>query len=187
MISALFALCSLMFVFGSYQSPDPLKTPEVVTDSSVRKSNKKNTKSYTLPIGKLLVDPKVWTKSIESNVPGAALELVHDEGDAFLAVVTSADFIPSNDFIKAFVDGMSTDDSDVKNATLSLRKVITVNGQQLTDITVTAVVTGQNFVYRGYLYTGRKGVSLVLIWTHADLYRELLSDIEQVLDGYVAK
>ena len=82
---------------------------------------------------------------------------------------------------------MASGDSEVKNATLSKRRSLTVNGTQLTDITITAIVSHQPFVYRGYLYTGRKGLCLILTWTHADLYSELVGDIEQALDGYVAK
>lgn len=181
MISLALAMCGLAFAFNV------LQVPETADANSIRTVSKKNTKSFTLPAGKLLVDPSLWTKSKEQNVPGAALELTHKEGDAFLAVVTGPDFVPSNDFIDAFVEGMSSGESDVKDAKLTKKKVIRVNGTQVTDITITATVGKQDFVYRGYLYTGRKGVCLVLTWTHIDLYDELSSDIEQALNGIVIK
>lgn len=181
MISMALMLCGLMLVFPALESP-----PEL--DSKViRTTSKKNTKSFVLPFGKLWVDPSVWSKSKDQNVPGAVLELAHHEGDAFLAVVTSPDFMTANDFIVAFVDGMTSGDSEVKDAKLSKRRSIRLNGTQLTDITITAMVSDQEFVYRGYLYTGRKGVCLVLTWTHVDLYSELSSEIEQVLDGFIVK
>lgn len=178
MIVSMLLLCCMIFVSSAAESPGP--------DISRTKS-KKNTQGFSLPIGKLYVNPSVWKKSTEANVPGAALELAHNEGDAFLAVVSNPDFMPANDFIVAFVDGMSSGDSEVKNPKLAKRRSMRVNGVPLTDITITALVSNQPFVYRGYLYTGRKGVCLVLTWTHADLYDELIGDIEQALDGFVVK
>ncbi len=180
MISTVFLLCSLVLAMPALESPGP-------DTKLARTKSKKNTQVFNLPIGKLWVDPLLWKKSVDANVPGAALELAHNEGDAFLAVVTSTDFMPANDFIVAFVDGMTSGDSEVKNAKLAKRRALSVNSKQLTDITITAQVSNQPFVYRGYLYTGRQGVCLILTWTHADLYNELLADIEQVLDGYVLK
>lgn len=181
MIRILTVLCSLLLAM-------PLLAGPVDSESKViRTKGKKNTLAFNLPVGKLWVEPQVWSKSKEQNVPGAALELTHKEGDAFLAVITSPDFMPTNDFIVAFVEGMTSGDSEVKDAKLAKRSSVRVNGTQLTDITITAVVSNQEFVYRGYLYTGRKGVCFVLAWTHVDLYIELEANIEHALDGLVVK
>lgn len=180
MMLTMLLLCSLAVASPVFEGPGP--------DTKLsRTKSKKNIQAFSLPIGKLWVNPTVWKKNIDANVPGAALELSHNEGDAFLAVVSNPDFMPANDFIVAFVDGMSSGDSEVKNSKLTKRRSLRVNGHPVTDITITAQVSNQPFVYRGYLYTGRQGVCLILTWTHAELYNELTADIEQALDGYVVK
>ncbi|MDZ4746698.1 MAG: hypothetical protein SGJ05_11955 [bacterium] len=181
MIAIVLLVCSVLLAF-------PLELPAFDSNSTtVRTKSRKNTKAFDLPIGRLYVDPNTWSKITENLVPGSTLELVHSEGDVFLAVVTSPDFVPAVDFISAFVEGMASAAPEVKDPRISKQRTVQVNGKQLTDVSITSLVAKQVFVYRGYLYTGRKGMCFIVTWTHGDLYQELKQVIEQVLDGYVVK
>lgn len=160
----------------------------LITDEKPKKLAKPKSAAQQYPIGygTLHVDDKVWPQAKAAIAEEAVVNLVHADGNAYIAGITNTQFVPMDMFVENFVLGLeaSEENSDVS---LIERRVVEVNGVVMTELVIHATVSDMLFTYDVLMHSGTKGMIMLLSWSAREIYDELKADIHAAFSGLVVK
>jgi len=163
-----------------------LTTPTVIATADkteIVTKSKQATTQYPLKNATLFVDLATWQVSLDSNSNEAIdKQFEHVDGNARGMALSFREFVPIDEFITNFVEGMKADAPETK---LVDRRTVTVNGINMEEVTIDMVTPQAPIRYFGYVYSGAKGVCLTLALCHRDLFTELRPALESYAAGLV--
>ena len=141
---------------------------------------------YAIGYGTLFVDNKRWTKSPEVIIEDAAVNLVHADGNAYIAGMTNTQFVPIDAFVEQFLGGLRSDEQN-KDVRLIEKRNVEVNGVKMTELVIHVTINDTPFMYDVLVHTGSKGMIMMMSWTHSEIFEELKADMMSAFSGLVIK
>jgi hypothetical protein len=161
---------------GTWSYAKPSKTEASQKDRRATEIYRGKHGTFTLSL-----IPGVWKKSLKPSSPAAEVEFTHKDGDAMAMVIAERIAVSPAVLKETVLKNARNADPEAKIIKEEKR---TVNGSDVTFLTINAKVQGIPFTYMYDLYTGDAGTIQILTFTGQNLVNEYRADIEALLNGF---
>ncbi|HLP27130.1 MAG TPA: hypothetical protein VK147_00725 [Candidatus Didemnitutus sp.] len=147
--------------------------------------SKAATAVYQLKNSTFYMDPQQWT-ALKDSVPNPAIDyqFEHADGNMRGMLLSFKEFMPMDEFIEGFLNGMK---EDAPNAKVVEKRNVTVNGMPMVEIVIELPTPNATIMYYGYIYSGSKGVCVALGMCQRELYTEVKSTLSTFAAGLVVE
>lgn len=135
----------------------------------------------TLSSGKAVIDfDKSKWKVLPSSQVGRYM-LTHSSGDAYAQVIWEGLVFPLDTIADVGLGYLKREDP---NPTVTFKRKLTINGNEMSQMNVDATVRGLMLSYRNYYYSGKAGTIQIMTWTKQDDMAKYEKELTNLLNGF---
>ncbi len=131
----------------------------------------------------LWIDPKKWKFKKAVSNEAAEYELSLKGKDLYGMIITERIEIPMESLVKIAIQNAQNVAPDIQVVNKEYRMV---NGNKVIQIQMKGTMQGIKVVYYGYYFSNSKGSTQIVTYTSQGLFKSLLNEIEDFLNGLVS-
>ncbi len=168
----------------TYVNKDSINTNEIVTNPE--KYSRSDNSSFLLKSTRLGVgcymDPKKWSFKRGEETDAAEYEINDIPNGLYGMMITEKLDLPLESLANIALDNARDAAPDVRVIKKEYRMV---NGLKVLMMRMTGTIQNIKFSYYGYYYSTLKGATQFLVYSSEDIVDQHVSDIEELLNGFV--